>query len=153
MLAATLADAMRVFVPDLEFSGIGGERMRAAGFRITSDTRGWASIGPLEALLKIPPLFVIAGATRSGCARSPRALIVLVDFGGFNLRFARALRAHRLRAAHAVLLPPGAWLDQPDASARGCGRRASADGVRSISATSTLRWVWRSPSSAIRSRR
>ena len=59
MSAAALAGAIRALRGDAEFSGIGGERMRAAGFDITADTRGWASMGPVEAVAKIPPLYVV----------------------------------------------------------------------------------------------
>ena len=56
MLAAALAVAMRELDPALSFRGIGGERMRAAGFTITADTRGWGSMVPLNAIARIPPL-------------------------------------------------------------------------------------------------
>ena len=112
MLAATLAEAMRDFAPGLELSGIGSERMREAGFRLTAHTRGWASLGPLEALRKIPPLFVTMWRHALWLRLRPRDLIVLIDFGAFNLRFARALR--RLGYSRPVLyyFPPGAWLDR-----------------------------------------
>ncbi len=44
MLAASLAGAMRELLPGVEFEGIGGERMAAAGFRLTVRTTGWSSI-------------------------------------------------------------------------------------------------------------
>jgi lipid-A-disaccharide synthase len=112
MLAATLAEAMRAFEPDVRLSGIGSERMRAAGFDLTTQTRGWASMGPLEALRKIPPLFVNVWRHVIWLRLSPRDLIVLVDFGAYNLRFARALRRVGYRAPILYYFPPGAWLDR-----------------------------------------
>jgi len=117
MLAATLADAMRAFEPGVQFSGIGSERMQAAGFDLTTQTRGWASMGPLEALSKIPPLFVNVWQHAFWLRARPRDLIVLVDFGAYNLRFARALRRIGYRAPILYYFPPGAWLDRPKQAA------------------------------------
>ncbi|MDQ2857554.1 MAG: lipid-A-disaccharide synthase, partial [Candidatus Eremiobacteraeota bacterium] len=55
-LAASLAGAMRRFAPDMRFAGVGSERMAEAGFELTTRTTGWGSLGPLEALRRIPPL-------------------------------------------------------------------------------------------------
>lgn len=112
MLAATLAEAMRAFVPDLELAGIGSERMQAAGFELTTHTRGWASLGPIEALRKIPPLFVNVWRHSFWLRFAPRDLIVLIDFGAYNLRFARALRRIGYRAPILYYFPPGAWYDR-----------------------------------------
>jgi lipid-A-disaccharide synthase len=113
MLAAELAGAMRAADPALRFTGIGGERMRAAGFSIVADTRGWASMGPLNAIAKIPPLVAVVLRHAFALRRRPVSLIVFVDFGAFNLRFARFLRRIGYAAPILYLLPPGAWLDNP----------------------------------------
>jgi len=112
MLAATLAGAIRAFEPDAEFAGVGSERMRDAGFTLTTHTRGWASLGPVEALRRIPPLFVNVWQHAFWLRSRPRHLIVLVDFGAYNLRFARALRRIGYRAPILYYFPPGAWLDR-----------------------------------------
>jgi len=112
MLAATLAEAMRAFEPELQLAGIGSERMRAAGFTLTTHTRGWASLGPIEAIRKIPPLFVNMWRHALWLRARPQDLIVLVDFGAYNLRFARALRRLGYRKPILYYFPPGAWLDR-----------------------------------------
>ncbi len=112
MLAATLGEAIREFEPGAEFSGIGSERMRAAGFRLTTHTRGWASLGPLEALGKIPPLLVNMLRHAVWLCLRPQDLIVLVDFGAYNLRFAKTLRFLGYRGPILYYFPPGAWLDR-----------------------------------------
>ncbi len=112
MLAATLAEAMREFVPEAAFAGIGGERMLGAGFTLTTRTTGWASLGPFEALRRIPPLVVNVLRHAFWLRASPWDLIVLVDFGAYNLRFAKTLRALGYRRPILYYFPPGAWLDQ-----------------------------------------
>ncbi len=49
---------------------------------------------------------------RSWLRAAPQDLIVLVDFGAFNLRFAKTLRALGYRRPIVYFFPPGAWLDR-----------------------------------------
>jgi lipid-A-disaccharide synthase len=112
--AVALAREMqRVSAHALAFEGIGGERMRRAGFDVRVDTSGWASLGWLEAVGKIPRLLAIMLATATRLRVRPPALVVLVDFGAFNLRLARQLRRTGYRGPIVYYIPPGAWLDRP----------------------------------------
>ena len=117
MLAATLAEAMREFVPQATFGGIGGERMLAAGFALTTRTAGWASLGPVEALRRIPPLLLNMLRHAAWLRAAPWDLVVLVDFGAYNLRFAKTLRALGYTGPILYYFPPGAWLDRPTQAA------------------------------------
>jgi len=115
--AVELASAMRRQVgAEIRCEGIGSERMRNAGFRVLVDTRGWASLGWIEALAKIPPLLAIMLATALRLRLRPPDLIVLVDFGAFNLRLARQLRRTGYRGRIVYYIPPGAWLDRVKAA-------------------------------------
>lgn len=109
VLAAELVNALRVELPsapnvytdDLQplhgglqprFFGAGGPRMAAAGVELAFDMTQHAVVGlwePLKALLKFRRMF--RELYRLALRREPDA-IVCVDFGGFNLRFARAIR-------------------------------------------------------------
>jgi lipid-A-disaccharide synthase len=113
LLAVELADAMRARDPDLQFEGIGGKRMHEAGFTLRWTTHGWASMGPIEALGRIPKLLAIVLQTSTELRARPPDLIVFVDFGAFNLRFARQLRRIGYRGPMLYYFPPGAWLDDP----------------------------------------
>jgi lipid-A-disaccharide synthase len=114
-MAILLAGAIRAIDSEAQFEGIGGERMRAAGFRLWRDHRGWASMGPLAAIPRIPKLLDAMLRTAFHLAASKPDLIVLVDFGVFNLRLANTLR-RRLRYAGPILdvFPPGTWLDNAE---------------------------------------
>jgi len=112
MLAATLADAMRGIDSDLEFCGIGSERMLAAGFRLTAETRRWASIGIVDALARVPPLWAVMWRHALWLRTHPVELVVLVDFGAFNLRLAKTLRMLGYDGPVLYYFPPGAWFDR-----------------------------------------
>ncbi|HEY1728537.1 MAG TPA: hypothetical protein VGG22_09210 [Candidatus Baltobacteraceae bacterium] len=115
--AVELASAMRrQFEAGIECEGIGSQRMREAGFNVRVDTRGWASLGWVEALAKIPPLLAIMLTTALRLRLHPPDLIVLVDFGAFNLRLARQLRRTGYHGPIVYYIPPGAWLDRKKAA-------------------------------------
>ncbi len=111
-LAATLL-AREILRLDSQarFEGIGGRRMRESGFTLWRDHTGWASFGPFDAIPRIPKMFAALLATAAHIARAAPDLVVLVDFGAFNVRLAQALRRRGFRRPILDLFPPGTWLD------------------------------------------
>jgi lipid-A-disaccharide synthase len=110
--AVLLAEAIAAKDAKAQFEGIGASAMRAARFSIWRDHSGWASMGPLAAIPRIPKLLLDMWLTAIHIARNKPDLVLLVDFGVFNLRLAKTLR-ERLRYGGPIvyLYPPGAWLD------------------------------------------
>jgi lipid-A-disaccharide synthase len=74
------------------FFGAGGPKMAAAGVELADDLTAHAVIG-LGGLLKKLPLLrrQMAEMLRLAVERQPE-VIILVDYGGFNLRLARAIK-------------------------------------------------------------
>jgi len=107
-----LAQAIRAHDPQAQFEGIGHQRMHDAGFTIWRDHRGWASMGPLAAIPRIPGLLNAMWQTARHIARTKPDLVILIDFGAFNVRLAKELRT-RLHYAGPILdlFPPATWLD------------------------------------------
>lgn len=90
-------------------TGAGGPRMRAAGVQTDLDSSTWGAIGVPEALSKLPLLYRQKGRLlRLLCQRRP-ALLVLVDFGAFNVRFARAVRKLPFHQPIMYYFPPSSW--------------------------------------------
>ncbi len=110
--AVLLAQGVRRFDPEAQFEGIGSERMRSDGFSLWRDHTGWASMGPLAAIPRIPKLLGTMWRTAAHIAKSRPDLVVLVDFGAFNLRLAKELRT-RYDYTGPILdvFPPATWLD------------------------------------------
>ncbi len=113
LTAVALAEAIARLEPEARFEGIGSDRMRAAGFTIRQDNGGWASMGPLAAIPRIPKLLALGLRIATQLVLSPPDLVVLVDFGAFNVRLAKVLRALGFRKPIIDLYPPGTWLDDP----------------------------------------
>jgi lipid-A-disaccharide synthase len=110
-VALLLAGAIRELDPQARFEGIGGERMRASGFSMWRDHRGWASMGPIAAIPRIPKLLAIMWMTAFYIRRTAPDVVVLVDFGVFNLRLAQTLRRLHYDGPVLDVFPPGTWLD------------------------------------------
>jgi len=112
LLACDLLGAMRALGgPVIDAEGIGDERLERAGVKLWQRTRGWASLGPIDALKKIPRLLAIMWRTALRLRGRPPDLVVLVDFGAFNLRLAKTLRRLGSRVPIVYYFPPAAWLD------------------------------------------
>lgn len=114
-MAILLADEIRKLDTAAEFEGIGGQKMRDAGFSLWRNNRGWASMGPLAAIPRIPKLLNAMLRTAFHIRATKPDLVVLVDFGVFNLRLANTLR-RRLHYGGPILdvFPPGTWLDNAE---------------------------------------
>jgi len=102
LLAAELAQALRAapaiqalpFAP--RFFGAGGPQMAEAGVELAFDLTAHAVVGLTDALRHYAQFRALFRRLLDlACARQPD-LVVLVDFSGFNRRFAQALR-RRLR--------------------------------------------------------
>jgi len=112
-LAATLiAQAIRSADPHAQFEGIGAARMRENGIQLWRDHTGWASMGPLAAIPRIPKLLRIMLLTAQHIAQSKPDLVILVDFGAFNVRLAKRLREIGYAGPILDVFPPATWLDR-----------------------------------------
>jgi lipid-A-disaccharide synthase len=88
--------------------------MQAAGFRLWRNHRSWASMGPLAAIPRIPKLLNAMLRTAHHLIETKPDLVVLVDFGVFNLRLASTLRRFGYAGPILDLFPPGTWLDNEE---------------------------------------
>ena len=83
--AARLIEALRAKVPALTCSGLGGPAMRAAGATVLDDLTETAAIGPFDAARYLGR-FARARRLLDVHLRAQRPdLVILVDFGDFNL--------------------------------------------------------------------
>ncbi len=110
--AVLLAQAISRYDPQARFEGIGAQGMRDAGFTLWRDHSGWASMGPLAAIPRIPGLYAAMWQTALHISKTKPDLVVLVDFGAFNVRLAKTLRTQlRYQPPIMDLFPPATWLD------------------------------------------
>lgn len=104
---AALAGEIRRLEPRAGITGVGGQAMAGAGVRLLFDSSGWAAIGVPEALKKVPGLWLKQRAMLRRLRERPPAVMVLIDFGAFNLRLARAIRGSGIPILY--YFPPRSW--------------------------------------------
>ncbi len=93
----------------IEFCGVGGEQMRAAGCELLVDAREIAEVGIVEVVKHIPTIYRrFRQVVREIEQRRPDAA-VLIDFPDFNLRLARELHQRGVPVIYYVSPQLWAW--------------------------------------------
>lgn len=112
MHAALLARAISQKAPGVRLYGIGGEQLRAAGVETYYDVRDMAVMGFTEVMRRLPFFWrVFHDMVRIARERRPDA-IILVDYPGFNLRFAARAHAMGLKTLYYICPQVWAWNKQ-----------------------------------------
>lgn len=110
--AAELVRVLRRKRPETRFVGMGGAAMAAAGVELFVDQRQLAVGGIFEVLSSLPRV-IRSWRKMSRCVRETRPdVVVLVDSGGFNLPFARRVRATS-KAKILYYVAPQVWAWRP----------------------------------------
>jgi len=109
MYGAQLIEALHRRDPSLEFFGVGGDRMRAAGCDTVVDTKDLAVVGITEIVSHLPKILglyknLIAEADR----RRPR-LAIVIDSPAFNWRVARQMKRRGIPTVYYVAPQFWAW--------------------------------------------
>jgi lipid-A-disaccharide synthase len=109
MYGAQLIAALRERDPQLEFFGVGGERMRAAGCDIVVDARDLAVVGITEILSHLPGIWKRFVRLINAAGRRRPDLAIVIDSPAFNWRVARAMRARGVPVVYYVAPQFWAW--------------------------------------------
>ncbi len=110
-LGAGLIEAARSLRPELEFVGVAGPAMRAAGCNAWHDTEELSVMGLAEVLRHLPRLARLRRALVRRLLADPPAAFVGIDAPDFNLRLAARLRAAGVPTVQYVC--PSVWAWRP----------------------------------------
>lgn len=104
---------LKELAPDIKIWGVGGPKMEAAGMELLFDTSKFAVIGIFEVVNKIT-FFIHMYRTLLAAVkeRQPDA-ILLVDFGGFNIRLATYIRRSNKSVPICYFVSPQVWGSRP----------------------------------------
>ncbi len=100
---------MKAKDPTVEIFGIGGDKMQAAGMELIFHVRELAVMGFLEVLKHLPVLKAVEKTLTAVIAMKKPDVLVLVDYPGFNLRFARKTRRPGMKVVYYISPQVWAW--------------------------------------------
>lgn len=95
--------------PALECFGIGGDKMEREGMTLTYHVRDMSFMGFVEVLKHLPHIRAVEH-TLEELLRSKRPdVLLLIDYPGFNLRFARIAKKYGVRVLYYISPQVWAW--------------------------------------------
>ena len=109
MYGAQLIEALRKRNPSLEFFGVGGERMRAAGCDTVVDAKDLAVVGITEILSHLPKIYGLFHRLIAEADRRRPALAIVIDSPAFNWRVARQMKERGIPVVYYVAPQFWAW--------------------------------------------
>lgn len=107
--AARLVEAVHRRDPTIRFWGIGGDLLRAAGTDILVDAREMAVLGLWEVAKRYGFFRRVFGRLRRAAAERKPDLALLIDYPGFNLRFAAELKKLGIPVVYYICPQVWAW--------------------------------------------
>ncbi len=109
MYGAQLIDALQRHDPSLEFFGVGGDRMRAAGCDTVVDARDLSVVGITEILSHLPKIYRLYRRLIVEADRRKPDLAIVIDSPAFNWRVARQMKRRGIPVVYYVAPQFWAW--------------------------------------------
>jgi len=95
--------------PELQFIGIGGKRMREVGVHTLVDSADMAVVGLVEVLKHFDVISAAFMKLKKILREDPPALLILIDYPGFNLRLAKIARRAGVKVLYYISPQIWAW--------------------------------------------
>ena len=116
-LGATLMSAISKSAGDVQFEGVGGPEMEAAGLKSIFDYSELSVMGIAEVIPKLPGLLRRLRETASSACRSDPAAMVTIDSPDFCLRVAKRVKAKGAGFPIVHYVSPSVWAWRPGRAA------------------------------------
>lgn len=95
--------------PGMDITGIGGDLMRDAGMRTVFHVREMSFMGFVEVIRHLPFIRRVERTLEGLLDRERPDAVVLIDYPGFNLRFARAAKRRGIKVIYYISPQVWAW--------------------------------------------
>lgn len=109
MYGAQLVEALQRRDSQLEFFGVGGDRMRAAGCDIVVDAKDLSVVGITEILSHLPKIYGLYRRLIAEADRRKPDLAIVIDSPAFNWRVARQMKKRGIPVVYYVAPQFWAW--------------------------------------------
>ena len=109
MHGAGVVRELRRLSPGVETFGVGGDAMAAEGMRLVRHIRDVSFMGLVEVVRNLGTIRALEADLRAALEPRPPEAAVLIDYPGFNLRFARFLKQKRVPVLYYISPQVWAW--------------------------------------------
>ncbi len=106
---AGLIRELKKLNPGIEYSGVGGSKLREEGMAILFDIDKLAFMGFYEVLKNLALIRELKRKLLDFIDRNKPDLVILIDYPGFNLRFAREVKKRNIPVLYYVSPQVWAW--------------------------------------------
>jgi len=107
--AASLVKSLKILNPNIEIFGMGGKKMQAEGAEIIYDITSLAIVGFFEVIKHLGTFKKIFEKLKTILDDRKPDAIILVDYPGFNLRFAQAAKEKGIPVIYYISPQIWAW--------------------------------------------
>ncbi len=108
---AHLVEALQKIAPEIQFFGVGGERLKERGMKLLHHVHSLSVVGISEALRKLRIALKTLQELKEAMERERPDLLILIDYPEFNLRLAKM--AHRRGIPILYYISPQIWAWRP----------------------------------------
>jgi len=106
---ANLVRAMQRLDSSLEFYGVGGRKMKAAGVRQIADVADMAVVGLTEVFSKLAMILRVMRELKKSLLVERPALVILIDYPDFNMPLAKAATKRGFKVFYYISPQVWAW--------------------------------------------
>ncbi|RMD74281.1 MAG: lipid-A-disaccharide synthase [Lentisphaerae bacterium] len=106
---ANVIRQLRRLAPDVVIEGMGGLAMKDAGMTVIADSSELGVTGFVEVIRILPKIWKVYQRFKSRAREAPPDVAVFIDYPGFNLRMAGALRRMGVRIVYYISPQIWAW--------------------------------------------
>ena len=106
---SNLIKALKEIDPALKLYGVGGEKMKGAGFSAIEDSKNMAVVGISEVFLKLGRLYAAFNKLKNTLDENRPDVVVLIDFPDFNLHFAKEAKKRKIPVVYYISPQVWAW--------------------------------------------
>ncbi|KPJ59335.1 MAG: lipid-A-disaccharide synthase [Deltaproteobacteria bacterium DG_8] len=107
--ASCLVKAMLELEPNLQFYGMGGEKLREAGVHIIFDISNLSVMGITEVIRHLGHLYHVFKWLEKSLKNDRPDLIILIDYPDFNLRLAKVAKGYNVPVLYYISPQIWAW--------------------------------------------
>ena len=109
LLGEKLLQSLLKIDPNLDVEGVGGPKMRALGMKPFLKMEEFEVMGFVDVFSSLPKLFKLFKKVKAHLLKNPPKKIVFIDYPGFNLRMAKALRKKKISSKMFQYVCPSVW--------------------------------------------